>query len=474
MSSHIPPAGTGAAAQGSSTALGRGQGRGAGNAAANDLFALLMLQLGSDAAPATLTAAAQAAAGDAPVGAQDLPPGLTPDEAPNPLADLLAWTGTPATPATQPGAAAANASPLTPAEAGALPAAALSAGLPGPVGAREADTGAQAIPLPPGLQRLDTPAPADARLLATVNAAQPGANAPAEALPAGTSSDSTRTDTAQGPATTTALRHNPRAAQWRSTAGLGQPSAPAGAAYRAEVLRHTPDTGAGSSLAGVRSTVQLDERFAQDAGAGDAPAGSLAAALQGTQRGPGADRDAFTPPAEGAVGAAGSASEADGGGQPPQHDNAGTDTPPGDTAHEAREADTPGWSAQQLRQASLRVNAGEDSSIDIQLSLKGQEVQVSFRSDDAQTRASLAQDSALLDAQLQRSGMTLGGVSVGAQTSDGQAPGQGSGQPSPQATPGADLRSARRGEAAARVATPLATPQPAPRADGSRPLDLFV
>jgi flagellar hook-length control protein FliK len=491
MSNSIPPASTGASAQGASAALGRGQGRGtAGAPGGTDLFALLMLQLGSDPAPSALTAGAQAAAGEEPVGAQDLQPWPPSDGAPNPLAGLLAWT---AAAATDTGLAAANAGALTPAEDAARPAQALAAALSPavqrPIGAHETDTapaGAQAVPLPAGLQRLDTPAAADARVWAAANASQPGATAPAETPPANTlaatkaSSESLRADTPSAAGThtaastatsTTALRHNPRAAHWRSTAALGQSTAPAGAAYRVDVLRNPADAGAGSSLTGMRSTVQLDERFAQDASSTEPPAGSLAAALQATQRAPGADRGVFSAPADAAVSAA---SEADGGGPMPQQDNAGSDQPSGETAQAAHEADTPGWSAQQLRQASLRVNAGEDSSIDIQLSLKGQEVQVSFRSDDAQTRASLAQESALLNEQLQRSGMTLGGVSVGAQTADGQSQGQRSGQPSTQATSGADLRGNRGGESVTRAAAPVTTAQPLPRADGSQPLDLFV
>lgn len=472
MNSSIPPAGTGAAAQGSSAALGRGQGRGtAGAPGGNDLFALLMLQLGSDPAPAPLSAGAQDAAAEDPAGTPDLLAGISSEGAPNPLAGLLAWTAAAAPDA---GAAGATASALAPAEDGALPtpalAAAQSPALPGPMGMREAVTtpaGVQTVPLPPGLQRLDTPESTDARALTAGTPAAP---------PTSTAGENTRPEAAQGPAaaTATALRHNPRAAHWRSTAALGQPSAPAGPAYRVEVLRHPAGTGPGDPLLGTRSTVQLDERFAQDTGTGETPAGSLAAALQATQRGPGADRGVFSAPADAAVNAASAASETDSGGQMLQQDSAGPDQPPGESAPAAHEADTPGWSAQQLRQASLRVNAGEDSSIDIQLSLKGQEVQVSFRSDDAQTRASLAQESALLNEQLQRSGMTLGGVSVGAQTADGQPPGQRNGQPSAHSDPGADLRSARRGEAATRAAAPVTLAQPTPRADGSRPLDLFV
>lgn len=491
MSNSIPPASTGAAAQGASAALGRGQGRGtAGAPGGTDLFALLMLQLGSDPAPSALTAGAQAAAGEEPVGAQDLQSWTTSDGAPNPLAGLLAWT---AAAATDSGSPPATAGALTPAEDAALPTQALAAtrssALPGSIGMLETDaapTSAQAVALPPGLQRLDTPVAADARVLAAVNASPSGATGPAETLPASTTSvtsENLRADTSSAAITniatntatsTAALRHNPRAAHWRSTAALGQPSAPAGAAYRVDVLRNPAGAGAGSSLAGMRSTVQLDERFAQDASSTEPPAGSLAAALQATQRAPGADRGVFSVPADAVVNAASAASEADGGGQMPQQDNAGPDQPSGETAQAAHEADTPGWSAQQLRQASLRVNAGEDSSIDIQLSLKGQEVQVSFRSDDAQTRASLAQESALLNEQLQRSGMTLGGVSVGAQTADGQSQGQRSGQPSTQATSGADLRGNRGGESVTRAAAPVTTAQPLPRADGSQPLDLFV
>ena len=51
-----------------------------------------------------------------------------------------------------------------------------------------------------------------------------------------------------------------------------------------------------------------------------------------------------------------------------------------------------GWGAQHLRHASVRLGEPGEQAIDIQLSMAGQEVRVEFRTDDAQTRASLAQD----------------------------------------------------------------------------------
>lgn len=98
--------------------------------------------------------------------------------------------------------------------------------------------------------------------------------------------------------------------------------------------------------------------------------------------------------------------------------------------------------------------------------MTGQEVRVEFRSDDAQTRASLAQDGgASLGDLLQRSGIDLGAVSVGAQ---GQQAGQDHPARAPQGP--AAQRTAREAD----TSTSAAAQPPRPRADGSRPLDLFV
>ena len=123
------------------------------------------------------------------------------------------------------------------------------------------------------------------------------------------------------------------------------------------------------------------------------------------------------------------------------------------------------WGSQNLRHASLRVGQGGEDAIDIQLSMSGQEVRVDFRTDNAETRASLQQSAGeSLGELLQRSGIQLGDVSVGAQgqRQDGGAERRETG-----------ASQARRPTEAA--AEPRATPAVAqPRADGSQPLDVFA
>ncbi len=225
-------------------------------------------------------------------------------------------------------------------------------------------------------------------------------------------------------------------------------------------------------LAHVRSTVALDERFAL----------ANAAALQAN-----ASRDTGLEPAlPGSAGprVASSQDALSGVGGSPMGGHAGAtgegmggssgDGLPGDQAGSApdgtpmnRETEGPTvshWGTQHLRHASLRVGESGADAIDIQLSMKGQEVQVAFQSDNAEARASLREGaSEALSDLLQRSGIQLGHVSVGSQ-------GQQNGQPT-QHTP-----TVHRGEALGKPDSTLeAPPSPRPpRADGSRPLDLFV
>lgn len=126
------------------------------------------------------------------------------------------------------------------------------------------------------------------------------------------------------------------------------------------------------------------------------------------------------------------------------------------------------WGTQHLRHASLRVGgeAGE-KAIDIQLSMKGQEVQVEFATDSAEARASLRESAGnALGDLLAKSGIQLGSVSVGAQSQQGFR---------------GDEKSAGKNSVKGLTQTaplPEAGPsrpaQAAPRADGSQPLDVFV
>lgn len=149
---------------------------------------------------------------------------------------------------------------------------------------------------------------------------------------------------------------------------------------------------------------------------------------------------------------------------------------PGNAEAQAREtgteADVSQWTSPHVRHAQVRVGDDGESPIDIQLSVDGQAVQVSFQTDDSQIRESLARDAeAVLDERLQRNGMELGGVSVGGQGQPAQQHGAG-GQPSQQQQgPSSAAGSARTAPAGGRAE---AAERPATRRDDNRPLDLFV
>jgi hypothetical protein len=130
--------------------------------------------------------------------------------------------------------------------------------------------------------------------------------------------------------------------------------------------------------------------------------------------------------------------------------------------------------AQQLRHAHLRLGDGGQDRLDIRLSMQGQELSVDFRSDNADIRQSLAQQaSQSLASLLERSGIALADVSVGAQQHR-QHPGQGDGEPPRGGAAAASGQDALHRTETDRVPTTRPTePQPL-RADGSRPLDLFV
>jgi flagellar hook-length control protein FliK len=132
------------------------------------------------------------------------------------------------------------------------------------------------------------------------------------------------------------------------------------------------------------------------------------------------------------------------------------------------------WSAQHLRHAHLRLGEGALDSVDIRLSMQGQDLSVDFRTDNADIRQSLAQQAnQSLAALLERSGIALADVSVGAQQQQRQPQGQGGEPQRGGAGAQAGRGAAGRVEADASVPTPLSASQTL-RADGSRPLDLFV
>lgn len=450
-------------------------GRGAGRAApGNDLFAQLMLLLGSGSdAPAALLPEAGAAtpvSATPPSAADALPDTAATD---NPLAALLAWTGV-----VQPQTPAAAGRSTSSAESDAMTASVDgNTVLPGQTKAEAPLEGA--VALPAGLQRLAQPEALDANTLAAWGRAQTTEtplDASVRPLTGAENADSlkrsveARTETTANPFAASRPA-GPRNAP-HGVPGVGLSGAPG---LRMQVLRASE--GLAPPVLMARSTVQLDERFAQQArlqalNPTEPPAEVSAAA--GEEPGSvGSDR--ARPPSNAVASATAEsggpveAGATDSGGHDPSHPDgqaAASDTA---AARQAEDDTAVAWNAQQLRQASLRLGEAGEQALDIQLNLQGQELQVNFRTDDEQTRAQLAQDAATLGEWLQRSGIELGSVSVGAQgdASGQQAQGQAASR-GPQA---------RRGEAASSTtggAEPAPPPVQRPRTDGNRPLDLFV
>ena len=451
-------------AQGSHAST-RGHGRTTtGTPGSTDLFAnlLLLLNAGSDlTADALAPAAAPAQDTGTQVGPEDAT-ALALDSPQNPLAGLLGWPGAPLP--LMPASAAAATDPNSTARLPVVGDAATTS--PSGPGAPTAST-----------QRADglTPTAAAETLDPDTLADLARATAPAE---------STATDALHGMAPV-------RITAWRSTTGLvphtaglsaAQAVSGASAAHasvsqatfsQATVARMGGADAASALAPQMRSTVQLDERFAQ-VSADDEPTGP--SAMGGTD-GPGGAHSEALPGASSATGSAGP----DGGaGQDTSADLSQGHIPGGDepsasdaAAQAAADADdsaSGGWGAQHLRHASVRLGEPGEQAIDIQLSMAGQEVRVEFRTDDAQTRDSLAQDGgATLGELLQRSGIDLGGVSVGAQGQQHSEPDHTrKNSPSPS-------RPTERNPKDPEIAI-VAAPQAAPgtRADGSQPLDLMV
>lgn len=222
----------------------------------------------------------------------------------------------------------------------------------------------------------------------------------------------------------------------------------------------------------MRSTVALNERFGVAPGVPLATTDLREAAVEGFSLTTSAGASSRAPEAAAALPGAASGEGAMG------SDSTGSDASAFDQADgqadnpfaEANASEEPTvthWGTQHLRHASLRVGgeAGEQA-IDIQLSMKGQEVQVEFKTDSAEARASLREHAgeSLADL-LGRSGIQLGGVSVGAH---GQ---QGSRGDDASARQNGVRGVAQTNSAASAPARPA---QAAPRADGSQPLDVFA
>jgi flagellar hook-length control protein FliK len=223
-----------------------------------------------------------------------------------------------------------------------------------------------------------------------------------------------------------------------------------------------------AQFAQVRATVALNERLGLSSGS--EPGATPASTREFAVGGPGgtllsaASQDGSLAAASGASGDTGgsgdnasntSAEQGQGDGRP--HAEAGAEAEGPTVSH---------WGTQHLRHASLRVGDGGADAIDIQLAVKGQEVQVAFQTDNAEARATLRENAgAALGELMQRSGIQLGGVSVGSQ---GQS--QGDGSHHARSTGLSTEAPGRSGPAA----EPASRPVMGPRADGSRPLDVFA
>lgn len=418
-----------------------------------DLFANLLSLLSATSDPLPVT--------------DGLPAGLVQDAAEPPadgsgeaqLEAMMAWAALPTSGAAASGTPGAVASGADPTSRG-LPGTAPEAG---PTAQAATPEGAPADTLQ-GLQVLDQPEALDEQTLAQIPASNatdpstpPNAGAPAagHSTPAATARPGAWRSTAQM-AGTSALQ------QWHHTQAQAQPTP---AAERAAVRI---DTGPALPL---RSTIALDQRFVQttsDEGSVDTP---LAAA-----------------PLQGAVPMAGGADHT---GQPGTGGEAGaesddtSDTRDGlrsdardETYDEAlAQADAEAeerldsFASPHLRQASLRIGEDGDNAIDVRLSLTGQELDLSFRTDSAEARAELRQSAeGTLADLLQRGGIQLGDVSVSDQRGQqGQQGHQG-----PAAAPILPAGPSARADTTAAPAGSAVPATPRPRSDGSRPLDLFV
>lgn len=379
--------------------------------------------------------------------------GQADDTDPNPLATLLAWAtpATAATTATTAGATTADAKAAACADAQAGPL--KTAGTDG----AGKDSGVDIS----GMTRVDEPAP---QLSAQARAASRPAFSPLNPQTAAAVATASQSQRASSSDSSTAPGNAP-AMVWQR-----------GAVSGTEALQQQHS----AQFAQVRATAAINERLGlvgapADASAG--PANLREFALGGvgsTSSGAAAPGTAATQ--DTSLAGAASASGADTGGSGDNNSSsASTDQGQGDGhPHASTDAEAPTvshWGTQHLRHASLRVGGeGGSDAIDIQLAVKGQEVQVAFQTDNAEARATLRESAgASLADLMQRSGIQLGGVSVGSQgTSQSSSQGDGGHSPRP-----AGLSTEALGRTA-RAAEPASRPAPAPRADGSRPLDVFA
>jgi flagellar hook-length control protein FliK len=366
------------------------------------------------------------------------------------LAAMMQWAGLP-----QAGGAARGAAGTRDAE--------LSPGN----GARAAAGAGAADPLPQGMQILDQAESPDAKTLAALS------GAPAEG--AGEIGASTLATEAPAAGAAT-LSHAQAGAARPANSWRGQP--PATATHALQQSHH--DTAQVDRLqvrvqtevtAAVRSTVALDERFAGTATPVDTP---LAAATGTSATGVSAFTAAALPGSGGTDLSGQPGSDGDAGPQTHASDHAPSDgdaddgEPPFDEDWAQAQENLDAFASPTLRQASLRVGEAGEDAIDIQLSLTGQELNLGFRTDNADARAALARHAeGGLSELLQRGGIQLGDVSVGSQS--GQSAGGNAQQAHARSQPGAFTGQRGNGSDPSAPVAPLR-----PRMDGNRPLDLFV
>jgi flagellar hook-length control protein FliK len=226
----------------------------------------------------------------------------------------------------------------------------------------------------------------------------------------------------------------------------------------------TPQDRNGKTLSTERSTVALDERFARtQAETTTMREGRVDNTAQPSAEQPGTDAAPQSrvdlAPLTSSAAATDAARTAD-----------ARTSDPAALPSDAEPTSVSHWSTQHLRHASLRVGEGTQDAIDIQLSMDGKELNVDFRTDSAEARATLSQQAdQSLGNLLERSGIQLGGVSVGAQQQHGQPP-----RPAPQANPTPSGPPAGAQDSGPQVPGSAPRGQLAARQDSSRPLDLFV
>ena len=316
-------------------------------------------------------------------------------------------------------------------------------------------TGMQTLANPEAINPAALPPGANPAAGRAVGAAASALGDVRDARTSGTRRDAkTNTNTATATDTTVALR-----APATTLQPLTNASARGMAAGGSDALR-------GRSATWANSTVSMDLNAAREADSVAGNAVSLTARLSAMLAGQAQADGAAPTPMLGAT--------QDAGTHPAEAPSPADLLTSGEAAPEPEPAQLSHWSTQHLRHAHLRLGEGALDSVDIRLSMQGQDLSVDFRTDNADIRQSLAQQAnQSLASLLERSGIALADVSVGAQQQQRQPQGQGSESQRGAGPAQLGRGAAGRVEADPSVAMRTLTAQPL-RADGSRPLDLFV